>query len=508
MAQPQLDAALGINMPPLPITERLTRDIPNEKLAPTSTADMAASMQERRGVEAGLRGQALQAESDILRAEQEQKVAGLESKQANLQKEATELAGMPERQTLKQSQESLKNAAFIPSKDNAEDIATFFSLMGIVGMAIGGGGKENAYAAMAGMNGMLEGYKKGRADIYKRERDMFEKNFKAMQTKVQIARDELADAVMLKTKNFEAGRVAEEVAIAKTGSPVLEATLKKQGALETLKTLDGINADVSSLDKRKNDLYKQEQDRKFKERELAQQAELKRAQLANTAEMARARLENQGQKITQQNMMAQRAVNSLGGVASALESLAELPSGTTTGLLPNLQTKDGFLNYVRNNIGRKLATNEAEMMNTVFTGIGRNLASIEASGAATGLTQLANQMQSGLYINEGTDDPYRVAIKLADIRRIATENIRPAIESGLMPEGQARTAEALVKRIEQAIPFTTIDVIRSARPPGAQTIGEQTSRVVGGGEGGGWSQDKEKRLRELQEKKAAREAKP
>jgi hypothetical protein len=275
-----------------------------------------------------------------------------------------------------------------------------------------------------------------------------------------------------------------------------------------LETVVQSGKDTDSLIKMSNDQFKQEQDRKFKERELAQQKELKLAQLANTAELARARLENQGQKITQQNMMAQRAVNSLGGVASALESLAELPSGTTTGLLPNLQTKDGFLNYVRNNIGRKLATNEAEMMNTVFTGIGRNLASIEASGAATGLTQLANQMQSGLYINEGTDDPYRVAIKLADIRRIATENIRPAIESGLMPEGQARTAEALVKRIEQAIPFTTIDVIRSARPPGAQTIGEQTSRVVGGGEGGGWSQDKEKRLRELQEKKAANEAKP
>jgi hypothetical protein len=259
MADAQLNAALGINIPPLPITERMTRDIPNEKLAPISTGNMAASMQERRTAETGLRGQALQAESEILQAEQAQKVAGLESKQASLQKEATELSAMPERQTLKQAQESLKDAAFIPSKDNAEDIATFFSLMGIVGMAIGGGAKDNAYAAMAGMNGMLEGYKKGRADIYKRERDMFEKNFKAMQTKVQIARDELADAVMLKTKNFEAGRVAEEVAIAKTGSSVLEAKLKKQGSLEALKTLDQLNSDVTTLDKRKNDLYKEEQ---------------------------------------------------------------------------------------------------------------------------------------------------------------------------------------------------------------------------------------------------------
>ena len=251
MADAQLNAALGINIPPLPITERMTRDIPNEKLAPISTGNMAASMQERRTAETGLRGQALQAESEILQAEQAQKVAGLESKQASLQKEATELSAMPERQTLKQAQEGLKNSAFVPTKDNAEDIATFFSLMGIVGMAIGGGGKDNAYAAMAGMNGMLEGYKKGRADIYKRERDMFEKNFKAMQTKVQIARDELADAVMLKTKNFEAGRVAEEVAIAKTGSSVLEAKLKKQGSLEALKTLDQLNSDVTTLDKEK-----------------------------------------------------------------------------------------------------------------------------------------------------------------------------------------------------------------------------------------------------------------
>jgi hypothetical protein len=256
-----LDSALGVNMS-TPVTDRLMATLPNEKLAPISPRNMASSMQERRGVEAGLRGQVLQAESDILKAEQEQKVAGLESKQASLQKEATELAGMPERQTLKQTQESLKDAAFIPTKDSAQDIATIFSLMGIVGMAIGGGGKDNAYAAMAGMNGMLEGYKRGRADVYKRERDMFDKNFKALQTKVQIARDELADAVMLKTKNFEAGRVAEEVAIAKTGSSVLEAKLKKQGSLEALKTLDGMFADLGTLDKKINDLYKQEQDSK------------------------------------------------------------------------------------------------------------------------------------------------------------------------------------------------------------------------------------------------------
>lgn len=473
--------------------------------AQITAGEMFPAMQERRGEELRIRQSIADTESQLAGKEQEQKISGLEQKQALQETQATELRNLPERTNLNLAREELSNAAFVPTKENAQDIATIFSLVGIIGMAIGGGAKDNAYAAMAGMNGMLEGYKKGRADVYKRERDMFDKNLKALQLKVQTLQQELTEAIQLKQQDFKAGETAIEIALAKSGSDLLELKRKKNGDMAALETVIDTGKDVDTLVKMSNDQFKQAEERKFKERELQQQKELKQAQLENTAEMARARLENQGQKVTQQNMMAQRAVNSLGGVASALESLAELPTGTTTGLLPNLQTKDGFLNYVRNNIGRKLATNEAEMMNTVFTGIGRNLASIEASGAATGLTQLANQMQSGLYINEGTDDPYRVAIKLADIRRIATENIRPAIESGLMPEGQARTAEALVKRIEQAIPFTTIEVIRSARQPGAQTIGEQTSRAVGGGEGGGWSQDKERRLRELQEKKAARE---
>jgi hypothetical protein len=500
-----LDSALSTKMPSLPINSRVMNKVTGETPAQITAGELYPAMQERRGEELRLRQSIADTESQLAGKEQEQKISGLEQKKTLQETQATELRNLPERTNLNLAREELSNAAFVPTKENAQDIATIFSLVGIIGMAIGGGAKDNAYAAMAGMNGMLEGYKKGRADVYKRERDMFDKNLKALQLKVQTLQQELTEAIQLKQQDFKAGETAIEIALAKSGSDLLDLKRKKNGDMAMLETVVQSGKDTDSLVKMSNDQFKQEQDRKFKERELAQQAELKRAQLANTAEIARARLENQGQKVTQQNMMAQRAVNSLGGVASALESLAELPTGTTTGLLPNLQTKDGFLNYVRNNIGRKLSTNEAEMMNTVFTGIGRNLASIEASGAATGLTQLANQMQSGLYINEGTDDPYRVAIKLADIRRIATENIRPAIESGLMPEGQARTAEALVKRIEQAIPFTTIDVIRSARQPGAQTIGEQTSRAVGGGEGGGWSQDKEKRLRELQEKKAARE---
>jgi hypothetical protein len=497
---------LNVSMPTLPITSRVsgsaTKSVPSEYI---TSQEIAPAMEEQRMARADIKQQMGGAEAEIGKLELERGVAKAEEGVRLRQEELTRGQEAPERERLRMAREELSNAAFIPTKQTTTDLATLFSLMSIVGMAIGGEGRANAYAGMAAMNGMLEGYQKGRSDLYKQERDKFDKNLKAMQLKVQTLETELKDALDTYKNDRLLGEQMAEVAFAKANSPIIEQKAKKQGLESAYQFVVDTSKDMDKLVNLSNQQVQRAEDMKFKQKQLAQQEELKRAQMANTAELARMRMENQGQKVTQQQMMAQRAVNSLGGVASALESLSELPAGTTTGLFPNLQTKDGFLNYVRNNIGRKLSTNEAEMMNTIFTGIGRNLASIEASGAATGLTQLANQMQSGLYINEGTDDPYRVGIKLADIRRIATENIRPAIESGLMPAQQAATAEALVKRIEQAIPFTTTDVIRSARQPGAETIGQQTSRVVGGG-GGGWSEEKERRMRELEAKKAAREA--
>ena len=497
--------ALGTQMPALPVTSGIMGKATRKEPTQITAGEAFPAMQEMRGEQQRLRGSIADADTELARMEQEQKVTGLEQKQQLQETQAQELRQLPERERLRAAREELSSAAFVPTKDNAQDIATIFSLTGLVGMALGGGAKQNAYAAMAAMNGMLDGYQKGRADLYKRERDMFDKNLKSLQTKVQTLQQELTEAIQLKQQDFKAGETAIEIAMAKAGADLLDTKRKRNGDVAALETLNQTAKDVEKLIGMSNDQFKQEEERKFRRQQLAQQERLRLAQMEQTAEMQRERLAARTDKVTQQQMMAQRAVNSLGGVASALESLSELPVGTTTGMLPNLQTKDGFLNYMRNNIGRKLSSAEVEMMNTVFTGIGRNLASIEASGAATGLTQLANQMQSGLYINAGVDDPYKVAIKLADIRRIATENIRPAIESGLMPEGQARTAEKLVKRIEEAIPFTTTEVIRAARQPGTETIGQQTTRAVSGG-GGGWSEDKEKRLRELQQKKAAREA--
>ena len=408
------------------------------------------------------------AEGDIAKGQQEQKeiksTGELSAQMRFGQQQEAAMTGLQE----KIEKEPLPS--FIPSKDNAQDIAGLFGVISVISMLVGGGGRMSGQLALGNMNGMMEGYRKGRKDLYDKERSEFDKNFKTMIQKHAEFRQEMEDAIKLAATNKEEGFRAAEMAAVKAGSPIVQAQLRKG---------DLIGANNLVKESQKGSEHALQMEAKAREQEEAEKFRREQARIAAEArvEAAREKAAGKTEKVTQQTMMAQRAVNSLGGVASALESMKELPAGTTTGILPNLQTKDGLLNYVRNNVGRKVSSREAEILNTLFTGIGRNLASIEASGAATGLAELSKQMQNGVYINAGVDDPYKVAIKLADIRRIATENIRPAIESGLMPKQQAEVAAKLVERIEKAIPYTTVDVVKAATQ-GKTTLGEKAEEAV------------------------------
>lgn len=251
----ELSATLATQMPVLPVASGLLKKATGKNPAQITAGEMLPVLEERRGKEFELRQGIADTEAQIAGKEQEQKIAGLEQRKQFQEQQATELRDLPERTNLNLARQELSNAAFVPTKDTAQDIATIFSLTGIIGMAIGGGAKENAYAAMAGMNGMLEGYKKGRADIYKRERDMFDKNLKALQLKVQTLQQELTDAIQLKQQDYKAGETAIEIALAKSGSDLLDLKRKKNGDVAALETVVDANKDVDSLVKLANDQF-------------------------------------------------------------------------------------------------------------------------------------------------------------------------------------------------------------------------------------------------------------
>jgi len=91
---------------------------------------------------------------------------------------------------------------------------------------------------MNAMNGMLEGHQKGRQDLYRQERDTFEKNFKSMLQKHAEFRKEMDDAIKLASTDKQAGIAAAELAATKAGSPIVQAQLRKGDLLGAYKLVD------------------------------------------------------------------------------------------------------------------------------------------------------------------------------------------------------------------------------------------------------------------------------
>ena len=385
---------------------------------------------------------------------------------------------------------------FTPTKDTAMDLAALYGLIGVVGFAIGAGGKGNAIQAMSAMNGMAQGYQQGRMDLYAKEKDIFDTNLKQLKTRADVLEKELARITKMAAYDRQGAEYEAEAVFAEQGASFLKEYVKKYGFP---KGLEIAKQNVQNAQKIFELKEKQEATAAEKEaqRQFQRMMQEDRQQAARELRTLAAGLKGD-QKTRggmQQLFMAQRAVNALGGVTSAVESINLLPAGTTAGILPNLTTKDGMFNAVRNFAGRKMSSQEAKAVETLFTGITRNLASIEASGAATGLVGLATQLEKLRPV--AGDTTVDVALKMADIRRVAVENIIPLIESGLMPKQQADVADGLVKRMEKAIPYTTSDVINATmRKPEKETISEAGERITGGGTSAYSDPEKERRYQE------------
>lgn len=223
-----------------PQTEKLFKSLPATPKGYLGPAETGAADVELMQAKDIARENVGKAEVEIERAKREEKTAELAS-QAELEKEFAERRkNLPELAALKEGREKLRGMEFVPTKDTVQDIAGLFGLIGVIGMAVGGGGRMASQQAMGAMNGMMEGYRKGRSDLFKRQQIEFDKNFKAMQTAVNSLRDEYAEALEIEKTDKEAGRIARAMALNKAGSPVLKAMEQKQGAVAVMNTINDL----------------------------------------------------------------------------------------------------------------------------------------------------------------------------------------------------------------------------------------------------------------------------
>jgi hypothetical protein len=248
MATPELKQMTG--MPNLPLTSQFVQP----KATPSGYiggAELGPVLSELRDAETQAQIKVGEADIAIEEAKRKEKGQEAEQKAQLVGRMATEAKNLPERAALTTAREEFGNMAFVPTKETTQDLAGIFSLISIVGMVVG---KGNAQLAMSSMNGMLEGYQKGRADLYKKEQVEFDKNFKAMQSKIATLEKELSEAMELKKLDREKGELEITMALSKVDSPVLKEMRKKQGDVAVLNSVQGIKKDMSSLVSLTNDL--------------------------------------------------------------------------------------------------------------------------------------------------------------------------------------------------------------------------------------------------------------
>lgn len=336
--------------------------------------------------------------------------------------------------------DSFPHEGFHPTQQNLPEMASIFSAVGILGSLFGGGARTSGMNALAGMTGMMEGWQKGDVQKFNQEKAVFDENRLQQRAQIEQLMKRWERIAKDYSVNKEKATLEADMLIAELGSPLLKETIRNKGLTETLKTL--------------SHLY----DSDVKAQKIIDKANQK----------------GEG-KATQQQFIAQRAVTALRGVASDLESIVNIPVSSNAGILPYLSSKEGVVNYLKNNAGRNMTDSESKAVQTLFKGVSRNLATIEASGTATGLVGLSKQLE-GLEPQPG-DKVEDVALKLADIKRISTEAIAAMIESGLMPKQQADAAQAQIERLNKVIPYSTNDVVKSMFG-GQETLGQATQAAI------------------------------
>lgn len=375
-------------------------------------------------------------EGEILAGQQRQKEMAAEGKMAVEQQTAAEVGGAQQRFQQKMQEEPLP--AFVPSQDNFKDIAGLFSLIGVVGMVAG---KSSGLAAMNAMNGMLEGYRAGRNDLYKRERDVFDKNFKTMLQKHAEFRKEMDDAIKLAQTNRQAGLQAAELAAVRAGSEIVRSQVRRgdlMAAYETVKdaeagavkALEMVNANVNA--ERQAQIQAQALAERFRQAQVLQtqrldvQESMLDRRLAAAAAAAEAKSAGAAQKIpkevTAQNTLRNNLIPKIEEAMPVLDRLNKEGKWPTLTALLAIDTRAAEVAF----------KDDKEALNLILTLAYFRSKEFETAGKA--LTRKEDQIlapivRGDLRVYEGIKNALDVGLKTLKQEQKGLEAVYPALKT-------------------------------------------------------------------------------
>jgi hypothetical protein len=254
--------------------------------------------------------------------------------------------------------EDLMNNHFEPTQESLKDQAMLFSLINVIGFAIGAGGKKNAQQAMYAMNGMLEGHQQGRADLYKTESARFDKNFKALQQRAVFLENELRRSLQDYTRDKVAGDERAHAAFAEAEADFMKVYAEKNGLVKAYERAKEIRKSIDKAideEKKRKERREDKADADYRHRELIvatrvpkETSQEKREGKMGTAGPARTIYERTGKTLPDEKTAKEVQANSQG--IRAIEDLQkdltdpEIKAGLLSKTAPFLEKLDSIFN--------------------------------------------------------------------------------------------------------------------------------------------------------------------
>ena len=437
-------------MPKLPKTAALVQPEPTPK-GMIGGAEIGPVLSELNDAETQAALKVAEGEIAIKQAEREEKATEAMMKAEELGRFSEKVQAMPERQTLQQARDELANKAFVPTKDNATDLAAMFSLINIVGMLVG---KSDAQRSMYAMNGMLEGYQKGRADLYKKEQIEFDKNFKALQAKVATLEKGLAEAMEVAKIDKEKGDLMVTMALAKADSPVLKAMRLNQGDIAVLQNVRRVKNDVNTVAGLINSNAQEANRREEAAEAMAQRERHQRENAARAERMAKEKMSH-AEKIKELKSMQrpasatnERYANTVyrasNEVLRSLELVERLGITVGGGVLGNVVGKGTIPSEVQRYLGQSMTDEQQRNYNTAMSGISLELAYVLNGGYKPNEGQI-NKLETLLAV--GPNDTFgNAAYKFADV----SAKLKAAVEvSPTYSDDQQKTKQMLMDKMNR-----------------------------------------------------------
>lgn len=363
---------------------------------------------------------------------------------------------------------------FHPTQDNIQSLTGLFSIIGLIGTAMGGAGKNSALLALNSMSGMMKGWRSGRADLFKREKEEFDKNMQRVKSVLEDAYKDADRAEKMLAYNRQEAEALAAQSAAKLGGQIGKQILEKQSVGNYVKYLKELLQDfkhTEDLASRKDEarLNREAAERRHREA-MAQRERLAKDKAQQSKE--------KGQGTAANTRYAFNMTESFGQAAQDLINITRLPRDTVMGSFAELAGKSGdsLKAGLTAALGRQLTTQDERMFSQLVAGLDQNMARTLGGGyASSSAKHMIDAYKQ--QIPRAGDTAGSAALFLARFRQ-ELEIFADVFDAhpGATDRMNGKV-QKYVTAVEKAIPFTVDDVLSSTRGS-RQTINQQFAALA------------------------------